>query len=80
MARNKTRKDLNDRNGNRTIYVIEYYDDDMGGWRPLWGGSTAQNIYKESVILKKKRVEDIIRLNPCFREKDFRIVVYVRAE
>ena len=30
MARNKTRKDLNDRNGNRTIYVIEYYDDDMG--------------------------------------------------
>ena len=75
----KTRKEMNDKHGYRTIYVIEQHYLNRDLWAPVYDESGFANRFDavKGMYREYKRCKEI---NSDWRRKDFRVVLYVRAE
>ena len=69
----KTRKSIDDRNGDRSIYVIEHEWSNKK-WIWLCNGGTFMDFASARIRLDKLIKEDIYKFN------NYRIALYVRAE
>jgi len=84
----KTRKDIWDKDGIRSIYVVEWqlsstWINDEYEWF-LFGSREgimyASNSYKEAVELKRKAYKYTKNINKSWKLENFRIALYSRVE
>jgi len=78
-----TRKDVGDKNGERTCYVLELRDiySQIEKWyHPTRANDIYSSTYEGAVIIKEKYYKEFHRVNSDWTRKDFRVALYVRAE
>ncbi len=77
----KSRRELNDRDGYRTVYVVERNEGMFGKdlWIPMRIGNGFW--YKlNATKLMKREYKRCKTINSDWRKKDFRVALYVRAD
>ena len=78
--RMKTRKELGDREGNRSFYVIEWRSI-SGIWSKYYDNTrNLSNNYRDAAKIKEEIYQDCKRINKTWRRKDFRISLYARVD
>jgi len=74
----QTRKSIGDKDGKRSVYVVEIRNWNDRPWYPTLG---CFRTHREAVKDKKERYELLKKHNPRWiRKRNFRIALYVRAE
>ena len=82
----QTRKSLNDREGWRTLYVVEAFYDGWGSVGGVWAilhddeESSIHSDRQEAVLVKEIVYKKLKAGNYKWSRRRFRIAVYVRAE
>ena len=82
MGKLLTRKEIGDKWGKRSCYVVEYRDrDGNGNWEhPSCASDCYSSTYRGAVIIKEKYYREFKKANKTWTRKDFRIALYVRAK
>ena len=76
----KTRKEIRDKDGNRSCYVIEWRSK-SGLWSIYYNDTcNSTNNRRRAHKLKEEIYRDCKRINKEWRRKDFRVMLYARAE
>ena len=73
-----TRKSIGDRDGDRSLYVVEI--DLGGGFSPIYWRECGFRDHRNAVEVRDQIYQDGKCGNPKTRRKDFRVQLYARVE
>ena len=85
MSNLATRKEIGDKDGTRSCYVVEFREPNgqmnRRQWiHPAYANDIYSSTYKGAVIIKENYYREFKKVNRDWTRKDFRVALYIRAK